>query len=237
MSSEFKFKKFTILQEKSAFKVGTDSMLLGALIDADNPKNGLDLGTGTGLLALMIAQKFNQISIDALESDYDSYLECCFNFKNSPWPDRLKAHLGDYYDRFTGDEYDLIFANPPFYVESEKHTKPSNTLTKHTSYNELAQLISLVSRLLSEQGIFWIIVPYSIYKDIIKISNVNNLYINNLTIINSKKNKPKTRVIMSFSFMEKPSVQGELTIRNHDNSYTTEYIDLTRDFHFKSLEF
>jgi len=236
VSSEFKFKKFTILQDKSAFKVGTDSMLLGAFIDAADAKRGLDLGTGTGVLALMIAQKFSEISIDAMEGDYDSYLECCVNFKNSPWSARLKAHLGDYFDYFHSDEYDLIFANPPFYVESEKHTKSSNILTKHTSHNELAQLISLVSRLLSAQGVFWIIVPYSIYKNIIEVSYINKLYINNITIINSKENKLKTRVIMSLSFMEKSPVHDELTIRNLDNSYTTEYIDLTRDFHFKCLK-
>lgn len=236
MSSEFKFKKFTILQEKSALKVGTDSMLLGAFIDPVHATRGLDLGTGTGVLALMITQKAKGISVDAIESDYDSYLECCTNFKNSPWSNRLNARLGNYFDYFKTETYDLIFANPPFYIELERNTKSLNIQTKHTNQNELAHLISLVSRHLCVKGVFWIIVPYSIYEYILEVNKINNLYINDVIVINSKSNKRNTRVIMSFSFIETSPVHREFTIRNQDNSYTEEYIRLTRDFHFKSLE-
>jgi tRNA1Val (adenine37-N6)-methyltransferase len=235
VSSVFKFKKFTILQEKSALKVGTDSMLLGSLIDPSHATRGLDLGTGTGVLALMITQKAKGISVDAIDSDYDSYLECCTNFKNSPWSNRLNAHLGNYFDYFTTETYDLIFANPPFYIELERNTKSLNIQTKHTNQNELSHLISLVSRHLSAQGVFWIVVPYSLHKYILEESKLNKLYINNIIVINSKSNKRNTRVIMSFSFIEISPVHREFTIRNQDNSYTKEYISLTRDFHFKAL--
>lgn len=236
MSSVFKFKEFTILQEKSALKVGTDSMLLGSLIEPSHAANGLDLGAGTGVLALMIAQKFKDITVDAIESDYDSYLECCTNFKNSPWSNRLKAHLGNYFDYFKTETYDLVFANPPFYIELERNIKSSNILTKHTDLDELSRLISLVSGHLSAKGVFWIIVPFSIHEYILEESKLNNLYINKIIVVNSKITKRNTRVIMSFSFIEKSINQREFTIRNQDNSYTKEYISLTRDFHFKTLD-
>ncbi len=235
MASSFRFKEFTVLQEKSCLKVGTDSMLLGALIPSLEAKNGLDLGAGTGVLSLMVAQRSKDISIDAIEIDRDSHLECRTNFENSPWPDRLRAHLGDYFEIQMKRNYDLIFSNPPYYTEQYLNKQSSLARAKHTDREELGKLLSLVADLLTEDGVFWMICPYDIYTYIIEVSVSNNLYLSKLVTIHSKEDKPNSRTVMAFSFVQKSVEHSALTIRNRDNSFTDEYIDLTSEYHFNSL--
>ena len=170
-------------------KVGTDSMLLGSIIDSNGAKNGLDLGAGTGVLSLMLAQQNDEIRIDAIEKDLASSKECQFNFMQSIWSDRLTTIQASYFSFSFDKKYDLIFSNPPFYLEEEKNTKNANQLSKHMSFNDLKTFATLVVKNLSPSGNFWIIAPYSF----IKLIRDNNLFkpleINGLHIIHSKRNK------------------------------------------------
>ena len=235
MSSVFKFKKFNVLQEKSALKVGTDSMLLGSFIDVASAKSGLDLGAGTGVLSLMLAQKSKLLNIDAIEQDALSFDECHLNFQNSPWSNRLVTHLGSYFTFRFEKKYDLIFSNPPFYLEKEANTKTSNVIGKHTSLDEFQKFAFLVKNQLSLTGYFWIIVPYSVYKLINDVGIFNPLKINYLYKIHSKLNKLNSRMVIGFSHLEKEAIVKELVVRNEDNTYSDDYVKLTKDFHYNKL--
>ena len=113
--SNFRFKQFEITQNDNAMKVGTDAMVLGSFVNSHGRKKGLDVGSGTGVLSLMIAQNNSDISIDAVELDALSAAEGELNFKNSPWPERLKTHHCDFLEYETEEKYDLIVSNPPYY--------------------------------------------------------------------------------------------------------------------------
>ena len=235
MSSVFKFKKFNVLQKDSALKVGTDSMLLGSIINPKEAKHGLDLGAGTGVLSLMVAQINNSICIDAIEKDLDSNKECQVNFNHSPWSDRLMALNGNYFEFPFNKKYDLIFSNPPFYLEQETNTKKANLISKHTSLIEFEKLASLLLNHLSEKGSFWIILPYNLFKYLEELNVFKPLNIRLLYIIHAKKNKRNSRVVIEFSFKLEKTLVKELIVRNDDNSYTDEYVILTKEFHFNKL--
>lgn len=235
MSSIFKFKEFDILQKDAVLKVGTDSMLLGAIIDSRISKKGLDLGAGTGVLSLMLAQKNENISIEAIEMDIPTYKECQFNFHESRWSDRLTAIQGNYFEYPFEEKYDLIFSNPPFHIEGAGNAKASNVISKHSSINDFGRLSTLVLKNLSKSGIFWIIVPYFLYEVIVKNKIFKELNINYLCVIHSKPNKLNSRVVIQFSFFNHNTVVDELILRNIDNSYTNEYVGLTKQFHFNQL--
>ena len=236
MSSIFRFKQFEILQEQSALKVGTDAMLLGALIKAKEASLGLDLGSGTGVLSLMIAQQNNSILIDAIEEHLPSYNECKTNFQNSPWKHRLEIYPENYFSFSFQRKYDLIFSNPPFYFEKERHTKTNNLTSKHTTKEDFDRFASLVISQLSSEGRFWVIVPFNIYKYIVDLNVFKNLFINNLVFIKAKINKSISRVVMCFSFHEIFVDKTELILRDSEGLYTDDYIDLTRDFHYNNLK-
>src|SRR5664280_2075596 len=117
----FEFKQFRVEQSKAAMKVGTDGVILGAWTSVDNASRILDVGTGTGLIALMLAQRSNA-AIDAVEIDDDAYCEAKFNFEQSPWKERLKIFHSDFnaFSKEYGHQYDLIVSNPPFFIDSLK---------------------------------------------------------------------------------------------------------------------
>jgi len=231
----FKFKKFDILQENAAMKVGTDGMLLGSIIDSNGAKNGLDLGAGTGVLSLMLAQQNDEIRIDAIEKDLASSKECQFNFMQSIWSDRLTSIQASYFSFSFDKKYDIIFSNPPFYLEEEKNAKNSNQLSKHMSFNDLKKFATLVVKNLSPNGEFWMIAPYSYIELIHDNKLFKPLEISSLNIIHSKGKKLNSRVVIQFSFTATTQVIHEMTLRNDDNSYSREYINLTRQFHYNNL--
>ncbi len=162
--SKFSFKQFSVQQDRCAMKVGTDGVLLGAWCPIDNnPFSILDIGTGTGIIALMLAQRSHADQIDALEIDEDAYEQAVENFENSPWSDRLfcfHAGLDEFVDE-PEDEYDLIVSNPPFYSEDYKTDNSQRVLARFQDampFEELVQAADLL--LLSENGIFSVIIPY-----------------------------------------------------------------------------
>ncbi|MDB3905397.1 methyltransferase [Crocinitomicaceae bacterium] len=235
MSEIFKFKKFDILQKNAAMKVGTDSMLLGSIMESKNAKTGLDLGAGTGVLSLMVAQQNEDILIDSIEKDKPSFQDCQYNFTQSIWSDRLTPISASYFSYSFGKKYDIIFSNPPFYLEKEKKTKNTNQLSKHMSLNEFKIFAALVVNNLSSNGKFWIIVPYKLFKLIDDNDLFKPLKINYLKIIHSKTDKLYSRVVIQFSFRHTKKTIHEMVLRNKDNSYTRDYIHLTNQFHYNKL--
>uniref|UniRef100_UPI00374D869F tRNA1(Val) (adenine(37)-N6)-methyltransferase n=1 Tax=Flavobacterium sp. TaxID=239 RepID=UPI00374D869F len=153
----FSFKQFSVQQDKTAMKVGTDGVLLGAWTPINhNPNSILDIGTGTGIIALMLAQHTSAEQIDALEIDEDAYEQATDNFENSPWSDRLFCyHAGlDEFVEEPEDEYDLIVCNPPFYTEDYKTDNEQRDLARFSDAMPFEELIEAADLLLSENGIF-----------------------------------------------------------------------------------
>jgi tRNA1Val (adenine37-N6)-methyltransferase len=233
--SVFRFKQFDVKQTNNPLKVGTDAMLLGAFIDATDKKSGLDLGTGTGVLSLMVAQKNSEIQLDAVEINSLAAAECSFNFEQSIWSNRLKCLDGDYLSIDFQKRYDLIFSNPPYHLESIIGENLDYNRAKHSDSNELAELIRLVNRILSKEGDFWLILPFQLQTYIQELAGENQLFCKQLIQIHAKENKPNTRTIFQFQKKQSNLVVSDFYIRNADNSYTEAYIQLTKAFHFVEL--
>lgn len=232
--SKFHFKHFSIEQERSALKVGTDSMILGSLIDSSSKKKGLDIGTGTGVLSLMVAQLNPEIQIDAIEIDHESVIDCKTNFEDSNWSERLKVIHSDFLAFPFQNTYDLIFSNPPFYYNSLLSSDQRTAISKHSFHLPFDRLFEKVRDLLSDIGHFWLIIPAEHAQAIKEIAKENHLFLTNDITIYGKPGK-QTRSILSFSKVEKIKTINSLTIRDENGNYTEQYIELTKDFHFKNL--
>ncbi len=236
MAQDFQFKYFTISQNRTALKVGTDSMLLGALISAKNPKYALDLGAGTGVLSLMLCQKFPILNVDAIEIDKGAFQDCLFNVRKSRWSKQVNVMQGDYLNYVFSRSYDLIVSNPPFYLEQSAGMKSTNELSKHTSKKRFHRFILLLKSLLTEDGTCWLIIPHTqldLLEDYVKRVS---LHISRIVIIDAKESKPNSRVVVALSNFYTPVNTFRLIIRNEDNSYSDSYINLTKEFHSKELK-
>lgn len=236
MNKPFQFKKFTVNQDRCAMKIGTDSVLLGAWANLDhNPFSVLDIGAGTGVLSLMIAQRSNAELIDALEIDSDAYEQCVENFEQSTWGDRLFCYHASL-DEFTNeidDQYDLIISNPPFYSEDSKTNIPERDLARFQDAMPFQHLLQCASKLLSENGLFSVIIPYKEEQNFIQLASDFSLFPNRILHVKGAENTPIKRSLIEFSFIEKTVISSNLIIETERHNYTKEYIDLTKDFYLK----
>lgn len=236
MSDTFRFKQFAIQQDQCAMKVGTDGVLLGAWTSLDHqPETILDVGAGTGLIALQLAQRSIAETIDAIELDEDAYEQCVANFEGSPWADRLFCyHAG--FDEFVDeieDQYDLIVSNPPFYAEEMRSGDVSRDQARQNSSLPFDELMEGVAKLLSERGRFSVIVPYKEEGNMLSLANRNQLYPQRITKVKGNAQVSYKRSLMEFGF-EKVEVQlDELIIETERHQYTDAYIKLTESFYLK----
>jgi tRNA1Val (adenine37-N6)-methyltransferase len=235
--SKFQFKKFTINQERCAMKVGTDGVLLGAWCPIGNhPFSVLDIGAGTGILSLMLAQRSNAEQIDAIEIDENAYEQCVENFEGSPWGDRLfcfHAGLDEFIDE-PEDQYDIIISNPPFYSEDYKTESEQRDLARFQEAMPFEELIEAAHLLLSENGIFSVIIPYKKEKSFIAMAEGFDLHPFKITRVKGTPTTEIKRSLLAFSFAKKERIeQGELIIETARHQYTGDYIALTKDFYLK----
>ena len=232
----FNFKQFKVEQDKCAMKIGTDAVLLGAWSNLkNNPFSILDIGSGTGVLSLMLAQRSNSEIIDALEIDENAFEQCVENFENSTWSDRLfcyHASLEEFVDEIQ-DNYDLIISNPPFYSEDYKSNKPQRDLARFEDALPFEHLIDSVSKLLSSNGTFNVIIPYKVEQDFINLAESSNLFPNKILRIKGSSESEIKRSLIEFSFTKSEVKIENLTIEISRHNYTKEYIDLTKDFYLK----
>ena len=228
----FRFKKFEVHQDKTAMKVGTDGVLLGAWTQANLPKNILDIGTGTGLIALMLAQRFDTSIIDALEVDKEAALQAAANFKSSNWRKRLTAINTALQDYRTTEKYDLIVSNPP-YFDSIKKLKTAREHARQTASLPFEILLAEASELLTDTGELTLILPYESLENILNIAKQNTLFCYRIcTVYGTEKSKPK-RVLLQFSKIKKTLEETKLVIEISRHNYTEVYIALTQDFYLK----
>lgn len=228
----FRFKQFSILQEKSAMKVGTDGVLLGAWAKAENPKQILDIGTGTGLIALMLAQRFPNSEITGIEPDKPSFEEAKRNAENSPFCDRLNVLKTDLQDFETKQNFDLIVSNPPFFKHTHKEDSPRNNARQQRNLT-LRELISYSVELLSEKGILALILPFETLEEIKDIAKEYRLNPQRITKVKGNQNAEFKRVLIQFTKNKTEIETKELAIEISRNNYTREYIELTREFYLK----
>jgi tRNA1Val (adenine37-N6)-methyltransferase len=236
MSNLFKFKQFTINQDQCAMKIGTDAVLLGAWASLKkNPFSILDIGSGTGVLGLMIAQRSDAKTIDAIEIDDNAYEQCVENFENSPWSDRLfcyHASLEEFTDEID-DNYDLIISNPPFYSEDYKTDNSQRDLARFTDAMPFNHLLESVSKLLSKKGIFSVIIPFKEEVKFIELTSKVGLFPNMILHVRGNQSSEIKRSLLEFSFSEREIKKTTLIIETQRHHYTEDYINLTKDFYLK----
>ena len=232
----FQFKEFKIHQDKTAMKVGTDGVLLGAWVKTKSAYfSVLDIGAGTGLIALMLAQKSNAEVIDAIELNDEAYEQTVENFELSNWGDRLfcyHASLQEFVDEIE-DEYDLIVSNPPFYTSTYKELSEDRAMARHTESLTYDELLAGTSKLLSAIGSCAFIIPFSEEENFIKIASENNLFPNRITNVKGTENSPIKRSLLQLSFQETTVKKTELIIEIERHKYTQNYIDLVQDYYLK----
>ena len=234
--SVFKFKQFVVNQERCAMKIGTDGVLLGAWTPLiNNPYNILDIGAGTGVLSLMLAQRSNAEQIDAIEIDAAAFEQATDNFEASPWNDRLFCfHAGlDEFMEEPEDEYDLIVSNPPFYTENYKTEDEQRDLARFEDALPFEDLVEAADLLLSEQGIFAVIIPYKEENRFLTLAASFELYPLQITRVKGTPTTEIKRSLLAFSRIQQTPLIDELTIEISRHEYTLEYIKLTQDFYLK----
>ena len=236
MAKPFKFKQFAIQQDRCAMKIGTDGVLLGAWTSLqNNPESILDIGAGTGLIALMLAQHSGAETIDTLEIDEDAYEQCVDNFEASPWGDRLfcyHAGLDEFLDDIE-DQYDLVVSNPPFYSEEVPSGNSARDIARQNQSLPFEELIEGVSKLLTPSGVFSTIIPFKEEGQFIELAEQVGLYPEHITRVKGNPSSEMKRSLLQFSFNKKKALIDELIIEIERHQYTPEYIALTKEFYLK----
>ena len=236
MNKPFKFKQFEVKQDQCAMKIGTDGVLLGAWASIENnPFAVLDIGAGTGIIGLMLAQRSHAEVIDALEIDELAYEQCVDNFEASPWGDRLFCYHADLAE-FTeeiDDKYDLIISNPPFYSEDFKTEDTQRDLARFSDAMPFTHLVDSVSKLLIEDGTFCTIIPFKEEVNFIDLASKVGLHINKICRVRGNETTELKRSLLELSFRESVIKTDELVIEMARHEYTEDYKNLTKDFYLK----
>jgi tRNA1Val (adenine37-N6)-methyltransferase len=229
----FQFKHFSIQQDSSAMKVGTDGVLLGAWSTVKEG-NILDIGAGTGLISIMLAQRNSTSHIDAVELQKDAYQEAKTNIENCKWSERFSIFNCPIQAYQTDKKYDLIVSNPPFFTNATKAPQSDRNAARHTDSLPFTDLINTVLRLLKPDGLFSLILPTVEAEHFILLAKEKSLFINRKWYVKPTATKSSKRVLMEFSFHNENSIVNELIIETETrHQYTPEYITLTKDFYLK----
>ena len=232
----FRFKQFSIKQDKTAMKVGTDGVLLGSWTPlGNNPYSILDIGTGTGLVALMLAQRSFAGQIDALEIEENAYEQAVENFEESPWNDRIFCyHAG--LDEFTEEieeEYDIIVCNPPFFEPNNQIKNKARETARFYDILPFEELIESASLLLSDIGIFSVVIPFEEEERFISKADEFGLFPFKITHIKGTPSSKIKRSLIAFSKEEKEITSDVLTLEIERHRYTPEFTALVQDFYLK----
>jgi len=207
--SAFQFKEFAVQQEKNPMKVGTDGILLGAWVDCHGAKRALDVGTGTGLIALMLAQKESKLLVDGVEINEVAYLEAQDNVNGSSFSNRIQLYNDSIQDFAASakDKYDLIVSNPPFFTGGTLSNNMDKQLIRHTIKLSHADLLRSVSSLITSSGSFAVIVPFLEGLRFIEIAETYNLNLSKKTLVRSSQGSKIVRLLLSFTKVKVEAVE------------------------------
>lgn len=229
----FKFKQFTIYQDKCAMKVSTDGCILGAVVFHENPKKVLDIGSGTGMLSLMIAQRYPMAYIDSLEIDREAVLQSNENIKASPWAERIRVlhtRIQDYAERPDG-YYDLIVSNPPYYLNQPKSKNLKENIARHSVELNAEDLITHGYQHLSENGSLFIIYPEEARKTFEEFVGQIGFHPFYILKIHNKPDSNPFRTITGYRKSIDILKEDHLVIRDPDGSYSIPFKALLKDFY------
>jgi tRNA1Val (adenine37-N6)-methyltransferase len=230
----FRFKQFSVQDDSSTLRVGTDAVLLGSWVQPGPAESILEIGTGCGVIALMMAQRTHG-RIDAIDIDAVSIEQARENFLASPWPDNLNAVCSSLQDfaEASGRKYDLIVTNPPFFTGSLKPPDARKTTARHTTRLSPEELLKGVRHFLSDAGVFFVILPVTEGFKFIAAAEPEGLFLQRQMNVSPKAGKPVNRLICMFSRRHSGMpVSEELIIRNAEGTFTKEYIAFTREYYF-----
>jgi tRNA1Val (adenine37-N6)-methyltransferase len=228
----FQFKEFIIQQEHCAMKVSTDSCLFGAWVaeKINDEKFILDVGAGTGLLSMILAQK-SYAEIDAVEIERACYHQMCENILASPWAGRCKSFNQDIRQYHPNKKYDLILSNPPFYENQLKSDKEGINLARHDDGLQLKDLFNEVMRLLDNDGKFFLLLPSNRKEECIKTALSFKLHPNALTDVKQTPNHKIFRTMYCFTQNEQPITNEVIIIKENDNAYSQRFSALMKDYY------
>ncbi|MBN2613077.1 MAG: methyltransferase [Bacteroidales bacterium] len=229
----FHFKQFTVYHDKCAMKIGTDGVLLGAWVKVKNKENILDVGTGTGIIAIMAAQRSNAL-IDAVEIDENACMQASENIASCPWHERIHLEHMSFQDfaKQCKKKYDLIVSNPPFFKNQYRPSEKSRSIARHDDALPLEQLVSDASGLLNPDGSMALIIPSELLSCCEKYLSDKALFITRKLNVMPAPEKPVKRILLEAERSARKVSEDYLAIEKgprHD--YTEMYKELTRDFY------
>jgi len=230
----FRFKQFLVEDDQSTMKIGTDAVLLGAWANPVEVKSILEIGTGCGVIALMLAQK-SKATIDAIDLDEASIRQARENFQESPWTDRIHSQCVSLQEFCTeiSSRYGMIVTNPPFFMDSMQSPSEKVNRAKHTNSLSRKYLIGGVRKLLEPDGTFLVILPVEKNRNFYLLAETAGLHITRQMKVRPRSDKPINRILSEFSLQPSASpVDEEIVIRNKDNSFTKEYLKFTGPYYF-----
>lgn len=231
----FQFKQFKIHQEKSAMKVNTDGVLLGAWTNLDGAKTVLDVGAGTGLISLMIAQR-SHATITGIEIEKNAAEEAVLNVQNSNWSNRVSIQHISFQDFVTtaGNKFDVIVSNPPFFSNGVKNTNPHLSMARHNHLLPFADIVGGAKILLTENGKLSLILPSDSTKEFIEKARRENLFLNRLTEIKPFPDKEPNRCLMEFGKEKQVVQKTQMSVFDYSRTdYSEEFKTLACDFYLK----
>jgi tRNA1Val (adenine37-N6)-methyltransferase len=232
----FQFKHFSVAHDRCTHKVGTDGVLLGSWVRiGDTDKFLLDVGTGSGVIALMLAQRSNDAThIDAIDIERQDAQQALQNVAGSPWPDKISVYQTAIQKFFPDQRYDLIISNPPFFVNSLLPPEQKRSQARHTHSLSFDDLLENVCRLLAASGRFAVILPYREGGQLLKAAAPLKLHPRRQTAFRSRRHKPFERLLIEFSRDITDPEESELRLYDEGEKWSEDYKALTRDFYLNA---
>mgnify|MGYP002783720850 FL=1 len=229
-SRSFRFRQFSVDQQSAITRIGTDGVLLGAWVNSLEGKRILEVGTGTGVIALMMAQKNMKAVIDAIDIQPTEVVVAQKNFQLSPWPTRLQGHVCSLQD-WQAEPYDHIISNPPYFINSAKAPDAARTLARHAESLSLEDLAFHSKRLLHTDGKLSLILPLTEGMRFITLASLHQLFLARQCAFRARAQKPVERLLLEFQQSPVVPVISELILYETDNNPTREYYELTQEFY------
>lgn len=229
----FRFKQFVVNQEKGAMKVNTDGVLLGAWTKTDNQEHILDIGTGTGVIALMMAQKNLEAFIDAIDIDSDSCTQARENFSNSLWKERFRCFNSSLQNFDSGKQYDLIISNPPYFIDSHKSSYATKNKAKHADTLSYQDLLKGIARLMAPTGRASLVLPVFNFAYLEDMAREEELFVTRQTEVIAVSGKLSYLVLAQLERKPKHYSKSEIHIQHESGDFTDEYMSMTREFYLK----
>ena len=228
----FKFKQFTIVQDGCAMKVGTDGCLLGGWFDCSKSKNILDIGCGSGLIAIMAAQRCDAL-VTGIEIDSNAAIQAEKNVKNSPWSERIEIVNCDFLEYNTSKRFDTVVCNPPYFVNSLKCGKSQRTLARHSDSLNCKEFFAKCAEISTDTATVNIIIPSDIAEEWLSAAKENGFYASRITHIKTTPKKVSKRVLMEFSRSETATNEKTIIFEDGRGEYSEDVKNILRDFYLK----